>query len=172
MRRYRNTKLAALFFSIAVIFFWWIPVIYTLNATIPPLEAMNRSEGVLAFTRSFKKSGHRMLLLQEDDGTKHKFSCSVTLLNNGTCGGYEHTGKRAVVWWHPLDVYPLWTIEHAAQIEVDGKLMVFYERTLWELASAKKDDPWFAIGSTIFFLILLIVIYKIERRRHEQQSSA
>lgn len=154
-----------------VIFFWWIPVIYALNATIPPLETMNRSEGVLSFTRGVKNSERRMIL-REDNGTKHKFTCNVTANSGGSCGGHEHAGKRAVVWWHPLDLYPLWTSKHAVQIEVDGKLMLSYERTLWKLASAKKDDPWFALGITIFSLIILIVIYKIERRFHEQPSSA
>lgn len=152
--------------SLAV-FMWWIPAIYTQKATIPPLETMNRSEGVLSFTSGFKQK-NRLMIVRQDDGTRHTFRCTVTVILSGTCGsGYEYAGKRAVVWWHPLELYPLWTIKHAVQIEVDGKLILTYEWSLRQLASIKKNDPWFALGMTIFFLLILIVIYKIERRFYE-----
>lgn len=149
-----------------VVFIWWIPVIYTQKAVIPPLETMNRSEGVLSFTGGMKRPG-RLMVLIEDDGTKHRFACNVIAVASATCGGQEHAGKRAVVWWHPFDLHPLWTIKHPAQIEVDGKFLLTYERTLGKLASAKTNEPWFAFGTTVFFLIMLIVVYKIERRFHE-----
>lgn len=110
------------------------------------------------------------MTLQEDDGTKHKFACKVSAIDNGTCGGREHAGKRAIVWWHSLDLHLIETIEHAVQIEVEGKIVRSYERATWKLASAKTQDPWFAAGTTFVFLIALAIIFKIDRRFYEQRN--
>ena len=166
LRQYRDTKIAALCFLFLLVFFWWIPTIYTLSVTIPPLEAMNRSEGILLFSDS-KRWGPRMTL-QEDNGTRHKFACKVSAIVNGTCGRREYAGKRAVVWWHLLDLSPLETIKHPVQIEVDRKFILTYEQSLRDISSAKIDEPWVVLGTTVFFLIVLAVIFKIDRRRHEQ----
>ena len=160
LRRYWHTKQFAVFSVFLLAFFWWIPVIYTLNASIPPLELLNRSEGVLSFTGGTRRGSR--VSLREDNGTKHKFACKVSAMANGTCGRREYAGKRAVVWWHPLE-----TIEHAVQIEVDGKFILTYEWLLGQLASQKARTPWYAFGTTIFFLIIFIFIFKFERRRHE-----
>lgn len=161
LRRYRDTKLAGVFFLFLAVFFWWLPLIYTLNATIPPLELCNRSEGVLSFTGSTRRTGYRMIL-REDDGTTHMFACKVSAIANGTCGGREFAGQRAIVWWHQLDLHPLETVEHAVQIEVDGRTLLTHERSLRKLASAKERGPWFAIATTSGFLFILVIIFKIE----------
>lgn len=140
-----------------------------MRATIPPLEALNRSEGVLSFTGG-RRWGPRMTL-REDDGTKHNFACKVMAIGDGTCGGREYAGKRAIVWWHLLDLHPLETIKHAVQIEVDGKFILTHERSLRKLASAKSQDPWFAVSSTFVFLIVLAIIFIIDRKCHEQRNS-
>lgn len=108
--------------------------------------------------------------LREEDGTKHKFACKVSAIASGTCGRQEYAGKRAIVWWCSLDLHPLETIKYPVQIDVDGKFILTYERSIERLASAKTDEPWFAVGTTIFFLIILAFIFRIDRRRHEQRN--
>jgi hypothetical protein len=60
------------------------------------------------------------------------------------------------------------TIKHPVQIEVDRKFILTYEQSLRDISSAKIDEPWVVLGTTVFFLIVLAVIFKIDRRRHEQ----
>lgn len=63
------------------------------------------------------------------------------------------------------------TIKHPVQIEIGGKLVLTYERSLQKLTSAKKKEPWFAIVVAMIFLILLIFIYITDRKRHESRNS-
>lgn len=146
----KSPMYAAMFALIVLVIFIYLPAFYTLNAAVPPLDQTTRSEGVLSFTASNRRSGSRTILT-ENDGTTHNFSCKIFGMDPSDCIELKYGGKRAIIWWYQYPVHPIETNKRPVQIEVDGILVRSYKTTLEWHASRQADMPWLVGIATVAF---------------------
>jgi hypothetical protein len=149
-------------------FFVWIPSIYTLNATIPPFEQLQKSKGTISFSDRGYRVGRRTILTKED-GEILVFLCRDYISEKGDCLTESSSGKEGEFWWYWLSTHPMDTNRRPVQISVEGELVLSYQKTVAVLQSAKSFALWVSPCMLIIFLGYNGYQYWKERRRHASE---
>lgn len=134
--------------------------LYTLRASIPPFDQLQRSEGVLAWEKISVRGGDRTLL-HKSDGSVEKFSCRDGDGRLHTCFNRELAGRNVVIWWSPMEINPWQTDRHVVQMVNDEEIIISREQMTRKLETAKL----FSIGTSLFVLIIFFVFIVIEYHR-------
>ncbi|WP_149028956.1 hypothetical protein [Serpentinimonas barnesii] len=126
----------------------WVPRIYVLATEIPPFEQLQRSSGEIYFEDA-ARAGWRTTL-KTDQGTL-SFSCWTGV--GSTCifspNLNEWQSRPATVWWfHSPNLYT--GDQFAAQVEIDGVIVLSYQDSVRRLQIAKESAP----VVIVIFLIL------------------
>lgn len=163
----RSAKFGGLFGLFVLVVFFFVPAIYTFTTEVPPIADLKRSEGLISFTTKTPRSGYR-LILQEANGMASVFSCKDFALDPNNCLSHESAGKKAVVYWYEFRPHPFGVEKHPAKIEINGNVVLTYERTKERLSKNKERLPALLIGVTTAFALLFAVLIRIERRTNEK----
>jgi hypothetical protein len=148
-------------------FFVWIPSRYTLNATIPPFEQLQKSKGTISFSDRGYRIGQRTILTKED-GEILVFSCRDYIGGKHDCLAVSRSGKKGEFWWYWLSTHPMETNRRPVQISVEGELVLNYQKTVTVLQSAKLFTLWVSSCMLVIFLGYNGYQYWKQRRRHAE----
>jgi len=148
-----------------VTFFIWIPSIYTLNATVPPFEQLQKVKGTISFSGRGYRFGRRTILTKED-GEILIFSCRDYIGEKHDCLDTSRSGKEGIFWWHWMKTHPMETNRRPVQILVEGELVLSYQKAIAHLELSKSFARWASLCMLIIFLGYNGYQYWKERRRH------
>lgn len=108
-------------------------------------------------------------LLRKSDGTVETFSCRYRDGSRHTCfvdTKQQWVGKKATIWWFPMEIYP-WQIDrHVVQMVVEEELVISPEKMTRKLESAKSWSTGLSLFMFFAVVILMIFEYRRARRSH------
>lgn len=152
-----------------------LPMYYKWQYDLPPIEAMNKSEGVLTYKAHGGKIGTKVGLITPA-GTEY-FTCKSGVSSRHDCPGLylekikPLAGKTATILWADQDVNPMVRQKRLIQLIVDGEERVSIQVTQDSVQRAKISALWMALGLFVLF-ILLAVYFESGARRGEHGSAA
>jgi len=137
----------------------WVPELYVRATEIPPFEQLQRTSGKIFFESGGR--GGWVTKLKTDQGIL-SFSCWTGGRGSGCVDAppgrslKEWQNHPATVWWF-LRPNPYTRDQFAAQIEIDGAIVLSYQDSARKLSISKDILPAFSVFYVVFPIMYLAI---------------
>ncbi|WP_039803350.1 hypothetical protein [Azotobacter chroococcum] len=154
------------------IFLVLIPAWYAGTTKLPPLEQLQRREGILTYKHIDNRSGALVGIIN-DSGTEY-FTCRPSQLGKRhDCLRFELlkslSGKPAEVLWFEQKVNLGSIQKQLARLMVEGEEKISLEKTARKFDFEEKVSIWFSVGF-LFFVVLVIRAFDKNIRSKEEDE--
>lgn len=164
-KRIRNIRIVNLLLIPFYVIVFLIPFLYIWMAEIPPFEKLHVTIGELTYQDVGR--GNRLTGIKTASGTE-LFTCSKAVYYGGhpdclfPMSEYERlSGQPAKVWWYKQSGYLFSTQNRLVKLEVAGKEIVSYGKTVELTQKASNSAPW--------FMFMILAIFSLIVAGQEQQ---
>lgn len=134
-----------------------VPAITALNPQlVPPIEALNRTQGTISFVSVSRKGV--ITAISRDDGTTEEFSCRKYSGGTHVCIQPRHQGQRAEVLWFWVDMRFGNRFRYPVQISVDGDVIRDRQKTIENISKSRERILFLLLPFTLILVIVCVVI--------------